>query len=805
MGINRKICLCMFLFSIIILTTSVISATDINNTNYYEDNSLNDFSSNQIEKSVNNNEQIEETYNNENDLNVNYEKITKDVKSKLGSSQTTVSLESSNKVTSGESTTIKVNVTSGKSVTNGRVSITFNNKWIGSPGVNNGIATMTYIVPSEFNGVYPMTMTYIDSNNQTIITSSSNINVLKSTNKIQSIISDTAFSNTDMLIKASVTDLNNTKTTGGRVSITFNNKWIGSPGVNNGIATMTYTIPNNYNGTYPIKMTYIDTQNREVTTNTKKITILKPTNKIQPTIPNTAFSNTDMLIKASVTDLNNTKTTGGRVSITFNNKWIGSPGVNNGIATMTYTIPNNYNGTYTIKMTYIDTQNREVASTTKNIIITKPTELDINLTTTVENKTIDLVYDTWNEVAISKNITTVNGKPDVTKLGVDYAYADENGVYTILGEEIRRVMKLDSFCQQVYGFVPKYTFFRQLGSNVKYIISREKWNVIARSLNSYHVNQHYTAVSTPYSITVNLSNQKNYYPIYYDAQEWINGHQYTCGPTAMSMISQSLNSYSSERRLAEVYSTTSQWGTDEVEIIRMSPSVQMKLTDITDNKNSVQNALLSGKMVFWHIRGHYMCIVGYNQVNDKFLCLNPSGPSHRINAVQWATWTEIMNTDRPLKENGFMAVTPYRDLNASDKIHAQFYYYNMGGKYTVPNNSEYPNSSINSLIKVTVDKPQEITKTNKTTLNIKSDIKINSKTISMGKVEVYLNGKLIGTKNVNNSKIELNYTLPAYTDNQVKIEVRYIYLNYTSTYVVNNFYKYSAGNSFNNITKIKIE
>ena len=365
-------------------------------------------------------------------------------------------------------------------------------------------------------------------------------------------------------------------------------------------------------------------------------------------------------------------------------------------------------------------------------------------------------------------------------------------------------MKLDSYCQEVYGFVPKYTFFRQEGSNVKYVISREKWNVIVRSLNSYHVNQHYTAVPTPYSITVNLSGQKNFYPIYYDAQEWINGHQYTCGPTAMSMISQALNCFSSERRLAEVYSTTAQWGTDESEIIKMSPSVQMKLTDVYDNKNAVQNALLSGKMVFWHIRGHYMCIVGYNQDNDKFLCLNPSGPSHRINAVQWATWSEIMNTDRALKENGFMSVTPYWNLSDLNKTQAKFYYYNMGGKYTTPNNSEYPNSSINSLIKVTVDKTQEITKTNKTTLNIKTEVKINSKTISMGKVEIYLNGKLIGTKNVNNSKIELNYTLPAYTDNQVNIQARYVYLNYTSTNVVNNFYKYSAGKSFSNITKIKM-
>lgn len=52
----------------------------------------------------------------------------------------------------------------------------------------------------------------------------------------------------------------------------------------------------------------------------------------------------------------------------------------------------------------------------------------LKLNTTVENKSVSLVYDTGKEVVITKNITTVNGKPDVTKLGVDYAYADKNGV-----------------------------------------------------------------------------------------------------------------------------------------------------------------------------------------------------------------------------------------------------------------------------------------------------------------------------------------------------------------------------------------
>lgn len=425
----------------------------------------------------------------------------------------------------------------------------------------------------------------------------------------------------------------------------------------------------------------------------------------------------------------------------------------------------------------------------------------LKLNTTVENKSVSLVYDTGKEVVITKNITTVNGKPDVTKLGVDYAYADENGVYTILGSEIRRVMKLDSYCQQVYGYVPKYTFFRKEGSNVKYVISREKWNVIARSLNAYHVKKGYESVQTPYSITVNLSNQKYYYSVYYDAQEWINGHQYTCGPTAMSMISQALNCYASEKKLAGTYSTTAADGTDEYKIIKYSPLVHMKLTDITDNKSSVKKALLNGAMVFWHIRGHYMCIIGYNEVKDTFLCLNPSGPSHNINAVQWATWTQVMNTDRALKENGFMKVTPYWNLTTLDKNHAKYYYYNMGGKYVIPNNSEYPNKSISNY-KVTVDSTKTITTTNQTVLHIKAEVKLNSKLANVGDVEIYLNNKLLGTKSVSKGVVTLDYTLPAYMENQIEVKAKYFTFVNNSKYVENNFYKFSAGKSFVNSTNL---
>ncbi|MBE6494618.1 MAG: hypothetical protein E7Z84_08465, partial [Methanosphaera stadtmanae] len=408
MKINKTICLFVLLFSVIILTTSVISATELNDTNYCDNNLNNDITSKQIEKSSNIDEKVE-TKTNEENINEfsssnDYEdmSLTKDnnsSKSKLGISQTSVTLQTPT-VTAGETSTIKVNVkTSNVPVSNGRVSISFNNKWIGSPGVSNGIASMNYNVPSTYNGNYPIKMTYINNNNQEISTSTKNINVIKPTNKISMSIPSTAFAGTKIKLNATVTDLNGNKVNTGRVSITFNNKWIGSPGVNNGFASMDYTIPSTYNGKYTVKMTYINTNNQEITSTTKNISITKPNNKITITVPSTAYAGIPVKLNSTVTDLNGNKVNTGRVSITFNNKWIGSPGINKGTASMDYTIPSTYNGKYTVKMTYINTNNQEVTSTTKNITVSKVTdkitistpqttyiESQITITTTVTDK-----------------------------------------------------------------------------------------------------------------------------------------------------------------------------------------------------------------------------------------------------------------------------------------------------------------------------------------------------------------------------------------------------------------------------------
>ncbi|MBQ6218285.1 MAG: C39 family peptidase [Methanosphaera sp.] len=408
-------------------------------------------------------------------------------------------------------------------------------------------------------------------------------------------------------------------------------------------------------------------------------------------------------------------------------------------------------------------------STTTNAKVTNKLKLEL----TVKNATTPVIYDTGNETAITKNITLVNGKPDISQLGIDYAYADEEGVYTITSAEILRVRQLDSYCQQIYGFTPKYTFFRTENSNIKYIISREKWNVITRSLSKYHVNQGFNAVNPPYKLTINLSGKVRYTPIYFDYQEWINGERYTCGPTSMSMISQGLNIYSSEKKLSGVYGTTSAWGTDETSIIKYSPNVNMKLTNIANTKESVKSALQDGCMIFWHISGHYMAIAAYNNVNDTFLCLNPSGPSHNINAVQWATWSQVTNTDRPLKENGFMKVTPYYTLTDTIKEFTKFYYYNMGGKYTAPANSQYANTEDNPSI-VTIEAPEQTsTSTVNTKFEIKSYLTSNNKAIKNGRVLLYLNKNLIASPLISNGMASFNYQVPIASTDNIKLTAKY--------------------------------
>ena len=447
---------------------------------------------------------------------------------------------------------------------------------------------------------------------------------------------------------------------------------------NNGAFNKKIILP--YNGKYKITYHYSGSQNYAPTNKTIYLEYHAGQYFITKLLK-TKITETDTDNKTTITETGtipkeeHTKTE--ITTITYKN------GVETGRTTTTR-IDDEYNNTFK------NPDNNPTTPTTPTTPITPITP------TTPETPTVN---DTGKETILTKTITPKNNKPDITTLGSDYKEADPNGTYTITSREILRTQTLDSLCQQLYGYVPKYTFFRAYGSNTKYIIERKKWNVIVRALNKYHVSKNFNSTNPPYALKISLKDKIRYQPIYYDRQDT----GYTCGPTSMSMISQALNFYRSEKYLFSTFKTTTSDGTSESSIIKYAPNVNMKVINIPNTKNDVKTALKSGAGILWHIQGHYMCICGYNEDKDLFLALNPSG-LHNISRYSWITWNNIMNADRPLKDNGFMKVIPNWTFNNEivskkgvipriddiqiTKTHIKNYYLNCCEKYITPANTE---------------------------------------------------------------------------------------------------------------------
>ena len=566
--------------------------------------------------------------------------------------------------------TIEVTVTdiTGKLVTKGQVQIINQNGQIMKTGtINNGRVNITLTsLPTgrqQYTARYTEGTIYTQSQAGVIIT------VKTTDTKISVDVYKKYTTNTSMQI--TVKDITGKLVTKGQIQIINQNGQVIKTGtINNGRVNITLTsLPT---GSQKFIVKYTEGTIYTQSTYNITLTIIKD-DTTTLTYKNIKTYNSNTTIDIQVNGGDNNQVTGKVQILNSRGRLLKSMTLKNGHAIITLGLPL---GKQTLSIIYLGDKTHRL--------------VNVSDTINVLNQTVKS-YDSGNEIVLKKIITT-SEKPDVEALGDDYQYVDDDGTYTITSSEILRVQRLDSLCQQIYGFMPKYTFFREEGSNIKYVIERSKWNVISRALNKYHVNKGFTAVNPPHALRITLKDKIRYYPVYYDSQEVIGGVRYTCGPTAMSMISQGLNKYNSERKLSNVYKTTRSEGTYESNIIKYSPSVNMTLIDIPDSKSAVISSIQSGAMVLWHIRGHYMNVIGYNSANDKFLCLNPSGPSHNIEAVQWASWNTMMKTDRPLKGYGFMKVVPKWYITSSLNSQVKNYYMNMGGKYTTPNNSEKLNT-----------------------------------------------------------------------------------------------------------------
>ena len=581
---------------------------------------------------------------------------------------TKTTVKAYSKLTTNSTIEVTVKDITGKLVTKGQVQIINQNGQIMKTGtINNGRVNITLTsLPTgrqQYTARYTEGTIYTQSQAGVIIT------VKTTDTKISVDVYKKYTTNTSMQI--TVKDITGKLVTKGQIQIINQNGQVIKTGtINNGRVNITLTsLPT---GSQKFIVKYTEGTIYTQSTYNITLTIIKD-DTTTLTYKNIKTYNSNTTIDIRVNGGDNNQVTGKVQILNSRGRLLKSMTLKNGHAIITLGLPL---GKQTLSIIYLGDKTHRL--------------VNVSDTINVLNQTVKS-YDSGNEIVLKKIITT-SEKPDVEALGDDYQYVDDDGTYTITSSEILRVQRLDSLCQQIYGFMPKYTFFREEGSNIKYVIERSKWNVISRALNKYHVNKGFTAVNPPHALRITLKDKIRYYPVYYDSQEVIGGVRYTCGPTAMSMISQGLNKYNSERKLSNVYKTTRSEGTYESNIIKYSPSVNMTLIDIPNSKSAVISSIQSGAMVLWHIRGHYMNVIGYNSANDKFLCLNPSGPSHNIEAVQWASWNTMMKTDRPLKGYGFMKVVPKWYITSSLNSQVKNYYMNMGGKYTTPNNSEKLNT-----------------------------------------------------------------------------------------------------------------
>ncbi|MBE6494013.1 MAG: Ig-like domain repeat protein [Methanosphaera stadtmanae] len=239
-------------------------------------------------------------------------------------------------------------------ISGGRVSYYVGTKWVGSPGPGYGNATLTTNNPGD--GTYTVKATYVDVFGVKQANTSATLKI----NSTDIDISSYSFKNGNLTIKTLVNS-HGVSVTSGRVSYSIDGKWVGSPNVSKGIASLTTKNPGK--GTHTIKVSYINNNNVIVVTATKSLAI----NATQVKIDSVKVNSSKLVIKTIVTNLGE-DITKGNVVFNLNNAKKGNVTVKNGVATLTMNRP--ANGAYTIEAVYYN-GNSQLAKTSIKYQINK--------------------------------------------------------------------------------------------------------------------------------------------------------------------------------------------------------------------------------------------------------------------------------------------------------------------------------------------------------------------------------------------------------------------------------------------------
>lgn len=417
---------------------------------------------------------------------------------------------------------------------------------------------------------------------------------------------------------------------------------------------------------------YTETRSATVSFQAKQ----KSNTKIYIDVPNKANTASKLSIRVYVSYANGNihkNVVDGKVKISINKQTIKTVDVKYGKAIIAYTTPKT-GGTYTLKATYTGGSQVYDKGITRNIVIT-----------TGKIGTADSAIE-GNRNPLKTSVKTNGKNPNLVYM-TNYIWADEDGTYTLTKPQYMEVINRDSYTLYLNNKLSNYVSFQTNTVPGMYLVlSREKWNVFERYLNTLLVKSN--GGSYPDSITVNLKGKSYTYSEVRDVQNT----GYTCGPTSLSACTQVLRNYNSESKLSRQAGTTSASGSSTSGLKRAAESNNMYAQFYyKSNFDYALNELSKGgcALVF-HTWGHYVAILDISKDKKQVLVSNPSGSynygSHGI-PTKWVSVSYMKKCFNNYDTSGLIVRLNYK-LSTYTKNQVNLYYNNFIGGWMRSNTKE---------------------------------------------------------------------------------------------------------------------
>jgi hypothetical protein len=265
----------------------------------------------------------------------------------------------------------------------------FGSTVVGTSKVVNGVATVTYKIPSTWRATTYDLKVYVSGNNFQNMSAQSKVTIKKTLDPtVTTVDKILTTAGKTVTLKAKVLDKYNDKMVG-NVTFKVNGQTIGKSILSMGTATISYIVPTNMAGKeLKIEAIYSGNDQYKTSTGTNIIGVQLPvtitgTNSIAQPGNTTIFTAKVLQNGKSVST--------GTVSVLLNGTIIGQSTVNNGIATISYKIPSTMDSNnYTINYVYSGTNTLQSTKTTNKLTVNPFTTIILanNVTANVGDKVI---------------------------------------------------------------------------------------------------------------------------------------------------------------------------------------------------------------------------------------------------------------------------------------------------------------------------------------------------------------------------------------------------------------------------------